>query len=52
MDQSLFKKRLQRPVNRNTIELLAGLFFDIAMRQRTIVLQEQLQYFLATTGNA
>lgn len=43
VNDALVHKGLQGTVNGNPVEFLPGLFFDIAMRERAGVVEEQLQ---------
>jgi hypothetical protein len=52
MDKSFFQKSLQGPIDGHPIEFLPGPFFDIAMRERSILVQEQFQDLASTAGHA
>ncbi len=44
MHNALFNKCLQGTVDRYTVKLLAGLFFNVGMRQCAIICLEEFQY--------
>jgi hypothetical protein len=52
MDDAFIDKSLQCAVNSYPVELLAGLFFDIAVRQRAGLRQKKLQYARPAARNA
>jgi len=52
MYDAFIDKSLQRAVDRDPVEFLAGLFLDVAMRQRAGLRQEKLQYARPAARNA
>jgi hypothetical protein len=52
MNQPFFKKGLERPVYSDTVEFLSCLFFDIAVRESAVMVEEQFQYLLTPHGDA
>lgn len=49
---AFFYKGLQGAVNGNTVKFFARFLFNIAMRQRILLLHEKRQYFFPAIGDA